>query len=466
MLKFLSKIYFTSFKRSFFCFFFCAVVLNGYGQKLAKTLAPQYQWEYSYSATPPSTPFDSLHPRTPFQNWALGYAWEKPFPDRSVHNFYLNPILPQININRVQGFEASLMAHYKVAPHTIFKAKLNYGFSDRIFRPILALSRDLNSQHTLSIIAGNELRQFNQSPAIVPRANSINNLFFRNNYAKFYAVNFLAISHYFNSKNAHAFMLKNKLSIIENSAVYNNQNTYLFNRNEIVAQENNTISPIGIASGSFESFSQIVHELVVQFGRENESKTYFSHLCIAIKNSVPLNDPELFQPNKNSPDMPVEIYRPHVNWSFQHKQMIETIALGSFKSFVQVGGFIRSSELPFTDLKHFNGNETSVMRGSYLEVFGLLPYYKFSANGHYFQGHFEQNFNGFLWQKLPFIKKLNLHTIVSFKTLHTQGRNPYQEFAIGLGNIGVGRTKILRVDFFKSLHKQEMNAAVRVGLVY
>ena len=164
--------------------------------------------------------------------------------------------------------------------------------------------------------------------------------------------------------------------------------------------------------------------------------------------------------------MPVEIYKPYVNWSFQHKQMIETTALGSFKSFVQVGGFIRSSELPFTDLKHFNGNETSVMRGSYLEVFGLLPYYEFSTNGHYLQGHFEQNFKGFLWQKLPFLKKLNLHTIVSFKTLYTQGRNPYQEFAIGLGNIGIGRTKILRVDFFKSLHKHEMNAAVRVGLVY
>jgi hypothetical protein len=55
---------------------------------------------------------------------------------------------------------------------------------------------------------------------------------------------------------------------------------------------------------------------------------------------------------------------------------------------------------------------------------------------------------------------------VSFKTLYTQGRNPYQELAIGLGNIGVGKTKILRVDFFKSLHKQEVNTAIRIGLVY
>ena len=466
MLNFLYKIYLPSFKTSFFCFFFFAFMLKSYSQKLAKTLAPQYQWEYSYSAALPPTPFDTLRPRTPFQNWALGYAWDKPFPDRSTHKRYLNPILPQINFNRVQGFEASLIANYKIDPHTILKAKLNYGFSDRIFRPTLALRKDLNTQHTLSLIVGNELRQFNESPAIVPRANTINNLFFGNNYAKLYAVNFLSLSHYFNGKKPHAFKLKNKLSLIENSAVYNSQNTYLFKSNEIVEKEINTISPSGISYGAFNSISQIVHELVVQFGKENSSKTYFNHLGIVIKNSVPLNDPEFFKINKNSPNNPIEIYKPYIHLSLQHNQMIETTPLGSFKSFVQGGGFFRSSELSFTDLKHFNGNETSVMRGSYLEVFALLPYYEFSTNGHYLQGHFEQNFKGFLWQKLPLIKGLNFHTIVSFKTLYTQGRKPYQEFAIGLGNIGIGKTKILRVDFFKSLHKQETNAAVRVGLVY
>jgi len=106
------------------------------------------------------------------------------------------------------------------------------------------------------------------------------------------------------------------------------------------------------------------------------------------------------------------------------------------------------------------------MRGAYLEVFGLLPYYEFSTNGKYLQGHLEHNFKGFLWQKLPLIKVLNLHTIVSLKTLYTQGRNPYKELAIGLGNIGIGKTKILRVDFFKSLRKQEVNTAIRFGLVY
>jgi hypothetical protein len=68
--------------------------------------------------------------------------------------------------------------------------------------------------------------------------------------------------------------------------------------------------------------------------------------------------------------------------------------------------------------------------------------------------------------KIPLLKILDFHTIVSFKTLYTQGRNPYQELAIGLGNIGVGKTRILRVDLFKSLHKQEVNTAIRVGLVY
>ncbi len=466
MLKLLFKIYLVHLRISIFCFFFCAVILKGYGQKLAKTLAPQYQWEYSYSAALSSSPFDSLRPRTPFQNWALGYAWEKPFPDRSNKKFYLSPILPQINLNRVQGFETSIIANFKINPHTFLKATLNYGFSDRIFRPTLALRKDFNPQHTLTLKAGNELRQFNKSPAIVPRANSINNLFFRNNYAKLYAKNFLSLTHYFKGKKTHDFKLKNNFSLTENSAVYNSENTYLFKSNEIVEKEINDISPNGISFGGFNSISQIEHELVVQFGRENTSKTYFSHLGIAIKNNVPLNNPELLYINESSVNDIRKIYKPYTYWSLQHKQLIVFSDLGHFKSFVQLGGFIKNSALPFTDLKHFNGNETSVMRGAYLEVFGLLPYYEFSTNGKYLQGHLEHNFKGGLWQKIPLIKVLDFHTIVSFKTLYTQGRNPYQELAIGLGNIGIGKTKILRVDFFKSLHKQEVNTAIRVGLVY
>lgn len=461
----LSKIYLVHLRLSIFCFF-CAFNLKGYGQKIAKTLAPQYQWEYSYSAALPSTPFDSLGPRTPFQNWALGYAWEKPFPDRSNKKFYLSPIFPQINFNRVQGFEASLIANFKINPHAFLKATLNYGFYDRVFRPTLALRKDFNPQHTLTLQAGNELRQFNQSPAIVPRANSINNLFFLNNYAKLYDSRFFVLSHFYSGKKQFNFKLKNNLSLVENSAAYNSPNTYLFHPNRPLEKEMNQISPSGISYGGFNSISQIEHELVVQFGRENTSNTYFSHLSIAIKSSVPLNNPELLHINESSANNIRKIYKPYTHWSLQHKQLIVFSDLGQFKSFVQLGGFIKNSALPFTDLKHFNGNETSVMRGAYLEVFGLLPYYEFSTNGNYLQGHLEHNFKGGVWQKIPLLKTLDFHTIVSFKTLYTQGRNPYQELAIGLGNIGVGKTKILRVDFFKSLHKQEVNTAIRIGLVY
>lgn len=392
-LHFLNKIYLVHLRRSIFCFFFCAVTLKGYSQKIAKTLAPQYQWEYSYSAALPSTPFDSLSPRTPFQNWALGYAWEKPFPDKSNKKFYLSPILPQINFNRVQGFEASLIANFNINPHTFLEATLNYGFYDRVFRPTVALRKDFNPQHTLTLQAGNELRQFNQSPAIVPRANSINNLFFLNNYAKLYASRFFGLSHYYSEKKQFNFKLKNNLSLVENSAAYNSPSTYLFHPNRPLEKEMNTISPSGISYGGFNSISQIEHELVVQFGGENTSNTYFSHLGIAIKSSVPLNNPELLHINDSATNIR-KIYNPYTHWSLQHKQLIVFGDLGQFKSFVQLGGFIKNSALPFTDLKHFNGNETSVMRGTYLEVFGLLPYYKFSTNGNYLQGHLEHNFKG------------------------------------------------------------------------
>ena len=435
-------------------------------QKIWKTLAPQYQWNESYNASIARFPFDDIDQHTPFQNWALGNKWEKPFPDQTSQRFYMPSLLPYLNYNRVQGLEASVVAYYKLNDQTSLKGLVNYGFTDGVFRPQFELRHRTNKQNTFNVQVGNDLIQFNRSPAIVARANTINNLLYDQNFAHLYASDYIAVSHYYQSKKKTALKVKNKLSYNRNWSVQNNSQRYLFGSDFKGSFQSNKISPLGIPLGAFTQIEQLSHELILQLAGNNNQKTYFNHFGFYLNATIPIQDAKIHQTNDQGQGVINESFKSYLQWSFQHKQLIEINPLGPFKSFVQWGGFVKNSSLPYTALKHFNGNETAVMRGSYLEVFALLPYYDLSTDGLYFQSHFEQNFKGNLIDQIPLLNTLKLHSIVSFKSLITKNRSPYHEIGIGFGNIGLKAAKIFRIDFFKSLFNGRVNSGIRVGLVY
>lgn len=135
-----------------------------------------------------------------------------------------------------------------------------------------------------------------------------------------------------------------------------------------------------------------------------------------------------------------------------------------------VGGFgrMRTSleagktfgEVPLGLLSVVPGNITYF---AFFNTFSQLNFYEFVTDT-YTTFHFEHNFNGRLFARIPFLRKLNLRTIVGFRTAWGQLSNenillnttnnpaqiqlraptsPYYEYSIGVGNI----LKILRVDF-------------------
>jgi hypothetical protein len=72
-----------------------------------------------------------------------------------------------------------------------------------------------------------------------------------------------------------------------------------------------------------------------------------------------------------------------------------------------LGTFLKTKEIPFVDFKHFNGNETLVVRGPYLEVFHLLPYYMLSTDSSFATLHLEHNFQGQLIKYIPILSEFN-----------------------------------------------------------
>ena len=138
---------------------------------------------------------------------------------------------------------------------------------------------------------------------------------------------------------------------------------------------------------------------------------------------------------------------------------------------MQVGGFGRLTtsieagktfgEVPLGLLSVIPGNQSYF---SIYNTFSQLDFYEFVSDT-YASVHLEHNFNGRFFSRIPFLRKLNLREIVSFRgvmgdisnenillstttnpnniALIAPNKKPYYEYSFGVGNI----FKIFRIDF-------------------
>ncbi len=117
-------------------------------------------------------------------------------------------------------------------------------------------------------------------------------------------------------------------------------------------------------------------------------------------------------------------------------------------------------KVPLSLLSVIPGNQTYF---AFFNTFNQLDFYEFVTDT-YTTFHLQHNFNGRLFARIPFLRKLNLRTIVGFRTawgeisqenlalnntnnplqisLQAPNNRPYFEYSIGIGNI----LKVLRVD--------------------
>lgn len=118
---------------------------------------------------------------------------------------------------------------------------------------------------------------------------------------------------------------------------------------------------------------------------------------------------------------------------------------------LEAGAFVNNDEIRFIDYQHFNGNQTIIFNPFRMqESFLLLPYYARSTDDWFAQGHFQHHFNGFIFDKIPGIRKLGLQSVFSASYLYTPEHKNYLELGFGFENLGVGILKIFRLDVVSS----------------
>ncbi len=134
---------------------------------------------------------------------------------------------------------------------------------------------------------------------------------------------------------------------------------------------------------------------------------------------------------------------------------------GRFRYRLSIGGFLDTGHVQTPDYNHFNGN-ISTFATEYLNSFQLLPIYQFSNTARFYSiAHIEHNFNGFLTNKIPGVKRLNVYLVTGLNGFYINGSKNYYELFAGIDNI----FKQLRVDFVQSfLRGRAWQNGIRIGL--
>ena len=375
--------------------------------------------------------------RNSYERWSLSYEG----------------LISDFGFNTVQGFNTSVGASYFKSQNKKGKwwrvgASVNYGFSDKKARPTIFFNKKWNniSRPRMSISLGVTTTQFNNREPISKLDNMVRSLLTRDNYIKIYEKEFAKISYSEEIKNGIYF--SSSLEFANRKPLFNTSN-YSFARQSKTDPytSNNPLDPTNYTTAVFLEHKILTLKVGATFifnqkylsypdRKENVGNDKYPTLNVQYRKNFGASNPEY-----NSDAFVASL-----------RQNVDAGNYGKLSYNLRGGLFLKKKNIAFMDNLQANGNQLSYVTDDQLNSFGLLEYYKFYTNDKYAEAHVEHNFKGAILGKIPLLNKLNFHLIGGAKTLFMADRNPYTEYSVGLGNIGFGKWRFLRIDYVNSFH--------------
>ena len=120
--------------------------------------------------------------------------------------------------------------------------------------------------------------------------------------------------------------------------------------------------------------------------------------------------------------------------------------------------------MEFIDYEHFEGNQTIILKQSWGKQswvpFNTLNYFDYSTNDYYISGRIEHHFNGWIFNKLPLIRKIKFQILAGTSVLYSGDNGLFSEFFIGAENI----FNALRFDLVTNYQNGKINPLIRIGV--
>lgn len=375
--------------------------------------------------------------------------------------------LSKIKFNTVQGFNSNIDLNFtknydEYRRYLTLDATTNYGFSDDRLRGSISASYKFNniSRPYLSISAGIKTEQFNPELQELEIFNSVFSLFSEKNFLKIYDKSFANLS--YSQELFNGLSLYSQLSYERRKALFNTTDQVWYPKEGRSYSSNNPLDANAYGIAPFETHNILKLNLTatIKFGQSYMSypKSKFN-----ISNN---KYPTLYLGYEKGLGSTIS------NYDFDQIKARITQAFniankGFFTYNIKAGTFFNADDIAFVDYQHFNGNQTHISTiGEYTNVFNNLPYYALSTNKSYMEMHAEHDFNGYILGKIPLLNKLNFNLILGAHNLSTENNKPYQEYSIGMDNIGWGKFRFLRIDYIRSYQGSFINDAFVFGLKF
>lgn len=381
---------------------------------------------------------DHVRNRINVRDIFLGYTYIRSNKKMSVS--FPGIVTDAVQYNTVEGLNIS----YKFSATRTFEnfsrktiqGKIRYGFANLLWGAELGYTHFYKpkrfSSYGFKIKSITE--QYNRNEPIIPVLNSVYSLFVNENYMKLYRESGFELNYFSEIENGLYF--SGKLSYMQRDALQNSSNVLIIDDTKKLYSSNNPQNPSD-DSPAFSTHNALTGEfsLLIRFKQKYYTLPYQKIITGSKYPKVNFN------------------YRAGIPtlYSLVHFHMLSLSVydelklglLGRFGFRAKGGKFLSSKNMYFMDYKHFMGNQTIYTVNDYLNCFRLLPYYTYSTNNWYLEGHAEHHFLGLLTDKLPLIKLLDAEEVVGFHYLSNNLLSSYMEINFGLEKI----FKVLRMDY-------------------
>lgn len=391
---------------------------------------------------------DKKYNKFKFQSLIMGYNY------RNTHkkiNFSTTGLLTSgIQYNTVEGINASMNFNFSkeyedFRNHSI-SASYRQGFSNLLSGGKLGWSYLQNPKRfqQFAVYAQSMVTQFNGNNPISESINSMYTLYANDNFMKLYKKS--AVQLYFRRELINGLYFYGSLEYAERAPLRNSTDLLITDKKSKLFTSNDPQKPhlFDMYLPNNDSLFKVNNALVidVMFRIRFKQKYYtvphrkiisgskYPRFNIAYKKAIPLKAAD-------------------ADYDLVSMQMDDNVDLGLFGTFsyrAMAGYFLRNQNMYFMDYKHFNGNQTILANQSYLSSFKLLPYYKYSTEFWYAEAHAEHHFNGFIFNKIPLLKKTMIQEVVGGHILFNDKMDQYYEINFGIEKI----LQIIRFDYVVS----------------
>lgn len=371
--------------------------------------------------------------------------------------FAYRPLIEVVNFNTVEGFNVNLSPVYtkkfSEAKSIEVTPTLRYGFTNKHFNADLSTTWFWSgkSSNAISIAGGKRIFQLNNDAPVRPTVNTYYTLFNGPNYLKIYDAWFGKLEYIRGI--GEALTIKANISYQDRIPLENRDNTFWGKSKNLDKRTPNY--PIELATQNFTRHQALTGSLTLSY-RPGTKFIQLPDRKINLGSKYPLLSISYSKGFKNLLGSDIDYDR----WKFSVRDEFNLKLWGLFNYHITAGGFLNSRRVEVPDYQHFNGNQFLIAT-EYLNSFQLAPYYERSTTaGLYSTLNIEHHFNGFLTNKIPFIKTLNIHLVAGGNAFLVNKNNYYYEVFGGIENI----LKVFRIDYVRGYGNLGFNDwGIRVG---